>query len=144
MINRMRCQGVLPNISPFFKITLRPPKHGHNIFILRVMRCKKIFLKKMSGTYFFQGRKLDFSFVSVFCILPSNLVPDARGPPTPLFWPQTTQMGLTKIPWQFGKKIGSLPGFGGGHGRVHGRILVTRTFQKRDIRYTTVVRILYT
>ena len=29
-------------------------------------RCKKNFLKKMSGTYFFEGRKLDFLFVTAF------------------------------------------------------------------------------
>ena len=37
-------------------------------------RCKKIFLKKMPGTYFFEGRNLDPSFVTVFSLFPSNLV----------------------------------------------------------------------
>ena len=53
----------------------------------------------MSGTYFFEGQKLDFLFASVFGILPSNFVSDVGGPPTPLFWLYTTPMGLTKIPW---------------------------------------------
>ena len=56
----------------FTNITLRPPKHGYSI--VWVTRCKKIFLKKMPGTYFFEGRNLDPSFVTVFSLFPSNLV----------------------------------------------------------------------
>ena len=58
----------------------------------------------MSGTYFFEGRKLDFLFVTVFHFFPSNFVLAARGPPHPNLLPHTTHMGPTKVPWKFGKK----------------------------------------
>ena len=67
----------------------------------------------MSGTYFFEGRELDFLFVTVFHFFPSNFVPAARGPPHPKLLPHTTRMGPTKVPWKFGKKNSGLPDFVG-------------------------------
>ena len=67
----------------------------------------------MSGTYFFEGRKSDFSFVTVFYLFPSNFVPDARGPPRPICVLHTTHMGPFKILPKFGKKLSSLHAFAG-------------------------------
>ena len=63
------------------------------LIVIAILRRKKIFCKKVSGTYFFEGRKSDFSFVTIFHLFPSNFVPDARGPPGPIFVLHTTHMG---------------------------------------------------
>ena len=65
------------------------------------------------GTYFFEGRKLDFSFVTVFYSFPSNFVLAARGPPHPNFLPHTTRMGPTKVLESLLKQISGLPAFVG-------------------------------